>query len=429
MGRRIPSIAIACALLCTPKGAAALEPLTRYLEAGRSHAAEARETAATVTARRAETRAERAGLFPALEASAGYTRNQYDIVARIPNAAGGFDEATFTPRNQLDASVTLSVPLLDLGAIRRTQAARASEQAAVRDRTVALVDLDDRIVAAYTNLIAYEALSRSAAGGLDAARANLEVVRARESGGLASDLDVRRATAQVAAAEQTIAEAALRKRSAARELEAITGVAVVDPIPAPPADLRAEAALPTWLDGLEGTDEVASARTKIRAAEANLRARRSVFLPLLSARATERLTNAAGFGEPAQWAVGVTLTARFDVQAIHRTRVERANVMASEARYDLAKRSKRLEIEDAHDRVESLRVRAVAAASEAEASQAALAVAQARYEGGTATQLEVVQALRDGFVAEASRIQATSELSYARAQLRLAAGRAVEDLR
>ncbi|MBL8946913.1 MAG: hypothetical protein JNK45_27325, partial [Myxococcales bacterium] len=53
MGRRIPSIAIACALLCTPKGAAALEPLTRYLEAGRSHAAEAREAAATVAARQA----------------------------------------------------------------------------------------------------------------------------------------------------------------------------------------------------------------------------------------------------------------------------------------------------------------------------------------------------------------------------------------
>lgn len=429
MGPRTSSIAIACALLCTPNTAAALEPLTRYLAAGRSHAAEAREAAATVALREAETRAERASLFPALEASAGYTRNQYDIVARIPNAAGGFDEATFTPRNQLDGSVTLSVPLLDLGAIRRTQAARADAQASARDRTVALVDLDDRIVAAYTNLIAYEALARSADRGLEAARANLEVVRARESGGLASELDVRRAMAQVAAAEQTIADATLRKRSAARELEATTGLAVTDPIPAPPDDLRVEAALPTWLDGLEGTDEVASARTKVRAAEARLRARRSAFLPSLSARATERLTNAAGFGEPAQWAVGVTLSARFDVQAIHRARAERANVMASEARHDLARRSKRLEIEDAHDRVESLRVRAIAASAEADASRAALAVAQARYEGGTATQLEVVQALRDDFVAEAGRIQATSELSYARAQLRLAAGRAVEELR
>jgi len=423
------SIVIVSLSWAAPATAQALEPLSRYLDAGRRSSAEAREGAADVAMRTAETRAARAGLLPSVEASAAYTRNQYDVVARIPNQAGGFDEAKFTPRNQLEASVTLTVPLLDVGAIRRAQSARATQLAAGSDRAAAAIDLDDRVVASYTNLIAYEALSRSSARALETASANLEVVRARESGGLASDLDVRRAMAQVASAEQALADAALRKRSAARELEAITGIAAVDPIPAPEADLRTEAELTSWIDGVDDADEVVSARAQVRAAEATVRERRSAFIPLLSARATERLTNAAGFGEPAQWAVGVTLAARFDVQSIYRAQAGRAAAKASEARYDLAKRSKRLEIENAHDRVGSLRVRAKAARAEADASEAALAVARARYDGGTATQLEVVQALRDAFVAEATRIQAASELSYARAQLRLAAGRPVEDPR
>jgi outer membrane protein TolC len=418
--------AAALLMLAVPRPAHALEPLARYLEAGRRTAPEAREADAVVAQRGAETKAARAALYPSVSANASYTRNQYDVVARIPVGPDRFDEATFTPRNQLDASVTLTVPLLDLGAVRRMQSAKAIERASAEDRGDAHRDLDDRIIAAYTNVTAYEALSRSSARALAVAKTNLDVVQGRADGGLASELDVRRAVAQVAAAERVLSDAQLEGRRAARELEAFTGLAVSGPIPEPTDDLRAEAPLPAWLEGIDASAEIASARAHVRAAESTHRATRSAFMPLLSASATERLTNAAGFGEPAQWAVGVSLSARFDVQTIHRARADKAAVAVSQARYDRAKRSKRLEIEDAYDRVESLRVRARAARAEAAASATALEVARARYEGGTATQLEVVQALRDGANAESARIQADAELAYARAQLRLAAGRRVE---
>ncbi len=49
-------------------------------------------------------------------------------------------------------------------------------------------------------------------------------------------------------------------------------------------------------------------------------------------------------------------------------------------------------------------------------------VASERYQAGTGTQLEVVQAERDLLSAEAARIQAEADLAGARAALRLAAG-------
>jgi outer membrane protein TolC len=411
-------------LVATP--AHALDPLSRYLEGGRRHAAEVRVADADVETRRAEAKAERATLLPSLEASAGYTRNQFEIVARIPDGQGGFDEATFTPKDQLDATFTLVVPIFDLAAIRRSRSARALQDVAVGDRGDIVAQIDDDIAAAYTTLVAYAALEGAARSSIDAARANVEVVGARAGGGLASELDVRRAVAQVSSAEQALADAELQRRSAARRLAAKSGLHVSEPIPQVHDDLRAEPSVETWLVDVQGAQEVASARANLRASEATHRATRAGFVPQLAARASERITNAAGFGEPAQWAVGITLSSRFDLRTLHRARAARQSVRASSARYDLAVRNKRLEIEDAHDRVESLRVRARAAREQNDASQVALTVARARYEAGTGSQLEVVQALRDAFAAEASRIQADSELSYARVQLRLAAGRPVE---
>jgi outer membrane protein TolC len=64
-----------------------------------------------------------------------------------------------------------------------------------------------------------------------------------------------------------------------------------------------------------------------------------------------------------------------------------------------------------------------ARAQEAVSTQAA-EIARARYRSGVATQLDMIQADRDAFAAEAGRIQSDADLLNARLQLRLAAGRA-----
>ena len=403
-----------------------MEPLSRYLQAGREGAPETAVAHADRDASRDDTRVAQARLYPTLSATGSYTRNQYNIAVTFPDPAGGMRTATFLPHNQLDATFAVDLPLLDLAAIRRLQAARADEVASTARIDTTASDLTDRICAAYTGVVAYEALSVSAANSIEAAEENLKVVTGRSDAGLASKLDVQRAAAQVDAARQVQADAALERRSAARRLEALTGLPVEAPVPVLDDDLHPEAPLDSWLGGVEDLPDARLARAQIRAAQANQRASRAGLMPMLSARAQERITNAAGFSKQAQWAVGITLTARFEVGAIHQARADRSRLRSSRARLEQTLRDQRLDIEDAHDRVASALVKAEAARSEARSTRAALDVARSRYEGGTASQLEVVQALRDDFAAEATRIQADADLAYARMRLRLAAGEPVE---
>ena len=52
-------------------------------------------------------------------------------------------------------------------------------------------------------------------------------------------------------------------------------------------------------------------------------------------------------------------------------------------------------------------------------------LARQRYQVGTITQLDLLQAQRDAFSAEVSRIQADADLVNARVQLRLASGQSL----
>src|SRR3977135_2113194 len=60
-----------------------------------------------------------------------------------------------------------------------------------------------------------------------------------------------------------------------------------------------------------------------------------------------------------------------------------------------------------------------------EAAFHAATQARERYRAGTITQLDLLQAQRDAFNAEVSRIQADADLVNARAQLRLSSGQSL----
>jgi outer membrane protein TolC len=66
--------------------------------------------------------------------------------------------------------------------------------------------------------------------------------------------------------------------------------------------------------------------------------------------------------------------------------------------------------------------RARAARTQVEAAGAAAELARERYEGGIATQLDVLQAQQEHFRADVGRIQADADVAYARAALRLDSG-------
>ena len=67
-------------------------------------------------------------------------------------------------------------------------------------------------------------------------------------------------------------------------------------------------------------------------------------------------------------------------------------------------------------------VRSRSARTQAAVAARAADVARTRYRSGVGTQLELIQADRDAFAAEAGRIQADADLLNARRQLRLLSG-------
>ncbi|HEX4475123.1 MAG TPA: TolC family protein [Polyangiaceae bacterium] len=400
--------------------------LGQLLAAGREHSPDNREARALAKQRAAEGSESVDQLLPTFTASAGYTRNQYEVVARFPNSAGVLQQATITPKNQLDATLALNVPLIDLGNFGRISSARA-EQRSSEAQALATADTTSRDVGqAYYQLVAAEAVIESAERALSTSEENLATVESRRTSGLASDLDAHRARAEIERNRQSVADAELLRNQAARKLRTLTGLNPRGRAPRLPDDTNAEAPLEAWLDRVDALPAVRAAKEHTRGAEALHDAAVSAYLPTIGAKASERFTNAVGFGYSPVWAAGITANWTLDFAAVSAVHAENAAVEVAVAQADRARQAARDAIEDAHDQVETERERVVAARAQEDASHHAADVAKARYLAGTATQLDLVEAERDAFSAEVSRVQTEADLAYARFALRVAAGRALE---
>jgi outer membrane protein TolC len=104
-------------------------------------------------------------------------------------------------------------------------------------------------------------------------------------------------------------------------------------------------------------------------------------------------------------------------------RAQAAAAAGTRAREDKTRRQVEDAIFDAWQRVATSIDKSRSARSQVQSSASAAELARVRYVGGVATQLDVLQAQQDAFSADIARIQADADLAYARAELRLAAGR------
>lgn len=396
--------------------------LDDFLRASRSASLDIAEQAQAVEQRAAEVELERGALWPSLATSASYTRNQNETVVFIPRMDGAPIEATIVPANQLDLTVTLSVPLVDVATWKRVSAASANLEAARGTLEVRTDEIERAVVRAFYQWVGNAALVRSAQVAEKAAQDNLAVVEQRASAGLASPLDVSRARAQVARARESIASAELGVVTAQRTLRTLTGLETASEAPPLPEDLAPEAPLEAWLSRVGSLPELRAAQASQRAAQASAQAERLAWLPTLSAFASERVTNAAGFGQADNWSAGLQLSWLLDRRTLARHRLGQVSVATSAVRVRRADQDARDRITDAWNQITAERARAEAAAAEAEAARQSVEVATTRFAGGTATQIEVIQAQRDAFAADVSLVSARANLAAARALLRLAAG-------
>ena len=418
---------IALGMLGVATPALATQPLEKFVSEARTQAFDVKELEATERQRDAEADAALGRILPVLSARGVYTRNQYASVVNFPGAPA---PVVITPQDQLDAFFQIDVPLFDASGYYRWKSTKGIALAAGEQRSAAQIDVTRAVTRSYFQFLGAAALASSAKNSVQAAEVNLGYVTARREAGAATDLDKERARASVERARQDVADAELLGQLAGRSLETLSGVT---PAPAEPFagdDLHDEAPLAQWTQ-LAG--ETPTERAVHRISEAAIDARKSAkaaLIPTLTASAQERLTNATGFtGHNAIYTLQLIAAWRFDYATLKTASAQSAAGEAALVREARSRRAVADAIFEAYRRVENGVVKSRSARAQAVAANKASELAVERYQSGVSTQLDVTQAQRDAFLAEASRIQADADLAFARASLRLAAGRSPSDQR
>ena len=414
-----------------PARAFAQQPLEEFLAGARRTNSDLQVASATIEQQEGESLATLGRALPSLTARGVYTRNEYEVrldpssfLGSAAPAGGPSQSFIIQPLNQFDATVQLDAPLIDLAAWKRVTAQHAAERAAHRRADATMMDVQMQVARNYYQLVGARSLRQSAERTLEAALTNLGLTRTRQVGGVATDLDVNRAQAEVERAHLSISDAELTTALAGRALLTLTGVAPTNATRSESDDLPAELPLIEWEQSVTESPSVAVAAEQRRGSEATATAARFALLPSLSAGAQGHLTNATGFvGHQAIYVLTATLNWRLDVTSIGTVRSGEAAAHLARVREGIARQAALDEIHESWSRVSNGIAKSRAARAEALASTAAVERARERYREGAGTHFELVQAERDAYSAEVSRIQADAALSYARVALRLNASR------
>jgi outer membrane protein len=408
----------------------ALQPVTEFLEHAKAWNPQNRAAQATTVQRDAEVAVSTGSLLPNFAATGTYTRNEYEVTtaALIPSSmmptAGSIPNIVIQPQDQLDANLLLTVPIINIANWDRRAAAKATLEGARADEASTVLNVEKNVVRDYYTLLGDQAVLLSATSNVEIARHNVKLARDRKESGTGSELDVQRALADQAKAEQSVTAAQLGVTNTQRDLYSLSGLAAEPATAFPEDDLHEEAELASWTSKASGVPSVKSAVATRMAAEEGARAANGAWLPSVSASAQEKFTNATAFagGHVAVYLLQATATWKLDTTLGAQIRAQDAAAAAARANENRAVQAAedavfrdwqqiRADIETAR----SSRVQLVAL-------KLAASLAEDRYSSGVATQLDVLQARQDAFSADVARIQADSDLAYARLALRLDAG-------
>ena len=413
------SLASALTVFLLALPARALQPLEVFVAAAGQHNPDALEAQANLESGAAQSDLALARVLPGITVRGSYTRNQYDALIDFNG-----QQITIVPLNQRDAVATLTVPLLDLAGFERTAAARTSARAAKDQLASTRLQVEAEVAQGYYQLVANLSLVAASQKALEVSRENLRLSQNRYDAGVAPQLDLDRARADLELQNQQVSAAALQVALASRALSSLSGVEPDAAAAAPLADdLHAEAPLPQAEENLERLPSVVAAAGNLRAAEQQLDAQRLTLVPTVTGNFFERATNAPGFtGHAFSWQAVLSLNWALDFTIPAGLKVQSAARSAASARELRARLAARDAIHRQWQTVAASIARSRSARAGFEAATQAARSASNRYQAGTATQLELLQAQRDAFAADVSRIQADADLVNARAQLRLATG-------
>lgn len=359
--------------LAAPLSATALEPLTVYLDGAKQASHEIRASDADLRASQDQQSAATWAFAPTLSVEAGYTRNQEEVAISLPNGT----DATITKKNQLDLTATLRLPLFSPQRWTARETAAKGVDAAKADASVTRYDVLLRTVRAYEDLRSSIAIKESTTRALEVAKRALEDEKARVRANTATTLEVKRAEASVAQREQLLADAEFNIAQARRALERLSGVAVNDLSLSEDAGRPDPGAVEAWTALALSAPEYQAAKRRQEVAFATAsQAKAAAFLPEIAAFATERVTNASGFGPSDQWSVGVTLNWSLDLATWRSKDQAVSTAEAQQIRTEYNAVLVRDGIADAFDAYKSALVSADAAKVEEDASLEASRIAQ-----------------------------------------------------
>lgn len=403
------------------------QPLTAFLESAQTRNVDARIAHEAAGSARASFDQQWGVLLPSLSANGGYTRNQYAATVDIPTGATSTQTITIIPRDQLEATLKAEVPLIDVSKWLKVGAAAESSSAAESKEQLTREQVRRQVVTAYFSWAGARGVLDSARKSLAVAKAQVEQQSARKEAGVATELELVRAAAEVERNTQVVADAEALLANSRRSLRTVSGLEPGEDAALPVDDLHPEPPL-AELEGRAGElPAIASAEHDATAASRSWTAAAATLAPTLNAQFTQRFTNATGFqNQAAVWNAGVTFSWRADLGSVQGLRIASASEQTARLNAEKARLAAVDQIHSDWQRVRAAITKVRASRAQIESTRRAQALAKERNAAGVATQLDVIQADRDLFSAEMNDISARLDLATARASLRLSAGLPLE---
>ena len=360
----------------------------------------------------------RSGSFPTLFGNGIYTRLDADRLSSTGTV--------LVPKNQLQANLSLSLPLL--APQRWVQWAHAGENVDVARSSAEDVRRSVAVATARAYLAVFAQHRLVAINELSVtnARDHLAFAKARLDAGTGNRLDVVRAGQEAATAASQVANAQI---GLSRAKEAL-GVLVADegpvdtveqvPLPAPPTP---EVAL----------QEAQALRRDVKAAEKRLTAARNVlhdsyadYLPLLTGNVQPFVQSSATLTSPTTgWQAALVLSVPFYDGGLRYGQERERSALAAEAKSQLdgLLRQARSEVRVAFDAVQRSDEALLAAEEASRLSREALEITQLAYKEGATNDLEVVDAERRARDADSQALVSEDAARQARVDLLTASGR------
>jgi NodT family efflux transporter outer membrane factor (OMF) lipoprotein len=344
---------------------------------------------------RAETRIQRAALFPTLTAGSSATRSRTSVNSPV------YSPTKPAVGNDFVLDADLSYELDVWGRIRNSVAsARASEQASAADLATLDLSTHAELASDFFTLCGQDTeqalLDQTVA---DYARA-VQLTRLLFEGGAAARADLDQAEAQLQTARTQATDIRLRRAQTEHAIAVLVGESPstfhLDSRPlrldvAPPA---LDPGLPSVL--LERRPDVAAAERRTAAANADIGVARAAYFPVFSLPGTggfESTSSSNWIGAPSRfWSIGPSAVLTVFDAGRHRAQSAQARARYDEqvATYRETVLAAYQEVEDNLAALRDLDAEASSQAAAVAATASALKQAQFQYQGGLVTYLQVV---------------------------------------